>query len=100
MLKGDILEIWIRKIVRGHPAIAVEIHLVALAACAVNLTVHAVASETAGKADSYTQRVIVTSCILFTTCWQAHAEDRPALPEKPNIVFILAEDMGYGDLSC
>ena len=26
--------------------------------------------------------------------------EKAAMPEKPNLVFILVDDMGYGDISC
>ena len=33
-------------------------------------------------------------------CGALHAADAPTPPVKPNIVFILADDMGYGDPGC
>ena len=38
---------------------------------------------------------IILPQLFFTNC-----KNEEATPDKPNIIFILADDMGYGDLSC
>lgn len=48
------------------------IYLVAVTACAVNLTLHAEPAESGGKADSYTQRVRQCLDLLM-----AHGTDTP-----------------------
>lgn len=43
------------------------------------------------------KKVLFISCILLDLGMVACAQD---LPEKPSIVYIMADDLGYGDLGC
>lgn len=41
-----------------------------------------------------------TLCLLSAACTEKSKENSAQLPSKPNVIIILADDIGYGDLSC
>ena len=43
---------------------------------------------------------LYTAGILLPQITFAEIQNDKVSPDRPNIIFILADDMGYGDLSC
>ena len=44
--------------------------------------------------------LLTAGALLVQQAEAADSQSRKATPEHPNIIFIMADDMGYGDLSC
>ena len=38
--------------------------------------------------------------LALTSCLAVHAENKNQNTDKPNVIFIYADDLGYGDLEC
>ena len=43
---------------------------------------------------------ISSLCLLSAGCTEKSNDSSVKLPSKPNVIIILADDIGYGDLSC
>ena len=43
------------------------------------------------------KRILVMICVLFTPVFALHAVE--VKPSKPNVVYIMADDLGWGDIS-
>ena len=43
---------------------------------------------------------LTAPALFLAACATERQRDAPRIPEKPNIIFILVDDMAYGDVQC